>query len=93
MLYHHLYLGEHAIRSAKWERGASQPTAAVGGICGGWRLASGIARWWVEGEERSPAAVGRAEGDRRAEGGKGIGGEEIGTGREGSVFISSRSFF
>jgi len=93
MLYHHLYLGEHAIRSAKWERGTSQPTAAVGGICGGWRLASGIARCWGGGRG-AIARRGGASGGRSAGGGGGRGsGEEIGTGREGSVFISSRSFF
>jgi len=92
MPYHHLYLGEHAIRSAR--QGTERAVRPSAEIFGGWRLArESRAGGRVEGDERSPAAVERAEGDRRVEGGEGDRGEELGTGREGSVFISSRSFF
>jgi len=67
------HLGEHAIRSARQGRErAGRPSSE---IFGGWRLArESRAGGRVEGDERSPAAVERAEGDRRVEGARGSGG-------------------
>ena len=86
------HLGEHAIRSAKWERGrASRPRPSADLWWVAPRLGNRALLGWRERSDRPPRW-----GERRAIGGRKGGrgsGEEIGTGREGSVFISSRSFF
>jgi len=77
------HLGEHAIRSAKWERGrASRPRPSAESVVGG-ASPRESRDGEVEGEERSPAAVGRAEGDRRAEGGEGDRGRKLAPGGRG----------
>uniref|UniRef100_A0A0A9CPU3 Uncharacterized protein n=1 Tax=Arundo donax TaxID=35708 RepID=A0A0A9CPU3_ARUDO len=78
MLYHHLYLGKQAIRSAKRGREPACRRNLWGDASPRESRAGG-------GEKRSPAAVGRAEGDRRVEG-KGIAGGGTATGRGERIY-------